>query len=98
MSEAVAIRVVCEGPTDTIVIRSAVLALGVEAVVTQIQPEDNSNVLGVYGGGWRGVRSWCQTAVATSPMTKSSPAPSPLRPPGTPRMLSGPRCVDGLGR
>jgi hypothetical protein len=68
MSEAIAIRVVSEGPTDTIVIRSAVAALGVEAVITQIQPEDNSNLLGgdslgEFGGGWKGVRAWCQSAV-----------------------------------
>lgn len=64
MSEAVDIRVVCEGPTDTLVIRSAVEALGVEAVVTQIQPENNSNLLGTlgeFGGGWKGVRAWCQS-------------------------------------
>jgi hypothetical protein len=65
MSDTVAIRVVCEGPTDTLVIQSAVKALGVEVVITQIQPEDNSNLLGGFGGGWKGVRGWCQSAVAT---------------------------------
>lgn len=70
MSDTVTIRVVCEGPTDTLVIRSAVAALGIEAVVTQIQPEDNSNLLGdigqgEFGGGWKGVRGWCQGAVET---------------------------------
>ena len=70
MSETASIRVICEGPTDTIVIRSAVEALGIEAVITQIQPEDNSNLLGAqtlgpHGGGWKGVRKWCAHAVAT---------------------------------
>jgi hypothetical protein len=63
MSDTIAIRVVCEGPTDMVVIRSVVAALGIDAVITQIQPEDNSNLLGDFGGGWKGVRAWCQDAV-----------------------------------
>jgi hypothetical protein len=68
VSDVIAIRVVCEGPTDTIMLRSAVAALGVDAVVTQIQPEDNSNLrgdggLGEFGGGWKGVRAWCLNAI-----------------------------------
>jgi hypothetical protein len=69
MSRTVQVRVVCEGPTDTVVIRSALKALGVDAVVTQIQPESANNLLGaqgVYGGGWHGVRAWC-LAIAQNP-------------------------------
>ena len=65
MSSKVTIRVICEGPTDTIVVRGAVAALGIDAVITQIQPEDNGNLLGQFGGGWKGVRGWCENASKT---------------------------------
>lgn len=65
MSKSLTVRVVCEGPTDFTVIRSMIQALGVDAVVTPIQPEDNGNLLGhagELGGGWKGVKRWCQEA------------------------------------
>ncbi|MBI5495021.1 MAG: hypothetical protein HY904_08325 [Deltaproteobacteria bacterium] len=62
MFRALQVRVACEGPTDTVIIRSALKAAGLDAVVTQIQPQAPNNLLGgqgVYGGGWKGVRGWC---------------------------------------
>ena len=64
MSEAV--QVVCEGVTDFIVIEAAMYALfpAKDIVLTMIQPDTSvAFTLGEHGGGWKGVRSWCQQAL-----------------------------------
>ena len=57
------VRVVCEGPTDVEVIK-AVLDARVRSdyVITQLQPEGSlyGGAAGPFGGGWKGVRGWCQ--------------------------------------
>jgi hypothetical protein len=62
MSEYV--HVVCEGETDFIVIEAAMTALfpGANIVLTLIHPDTSEafRTLGDHGGGWNGVRNWCQ--------------------------------------
>jgi hypothetical protein len=55
-----------------VVIRSALRAVGVDAVVTQIQPQSADNILGAQGpagGGWKGVRAWCRDRAASPGLT-----------------------------
>lgn len=63
MSEPLRVALVCEGPTDKIVL-SAILPglLGRPVVVTMVQPmeEELSGGGSALGFGWRGVRRWCQ--------------------------------------
>ncbi len=56
------IQLVCEGPTDTIVIEAAIAAQLDDFILTQIQPERSlfGGDQGTFGGGWKGVRAWCQ--------------------------------------
>jgi len=60
MSEMLRIALVAEGPTDGVVIESALRAIlqGREFVFKQIFPE-GSLVFGVLGAGWGGVYRWC---------------------------------------
>lgn len=57
------VALVCEGPTDTIVINAAVTSLlgGRNFVLNQLQPEE-SIAFGPTGTGWVGVYNWCQQA------------------------------------
>ncbi len=61
MSDEVRVHVVCEGPTDTVVLESALaVALNKPLIVTQIQPESDAlNDLGPRGGGWK-VVAWME--------------------------------------
>ena len=61
MSDALRIALVAEGPTDTIVITSALRAIldGTSFVITQLQPEGSIG-FGERGGGWPGVYRWCK--------------------------------------
>ena len=57
------VRVVCEGPTDVVVLQ-AILddRLKEDYVITQLQPEGSlyGGDAGPHGGGWKGVRGWCR--------------------------------------
>jgi len=65
MSEPLRIALVAEGPTDRVVIRSALRAiLGIRPfVLQQLQPE-GSLVFGEMGAGWAGVYRWCRQSTA----------------------------------
>ena len=53
--------VACEGITDYTVIQAAADALVDEYVPVLLQPETTAaGGLGAYGGGWKGVRAWCE--------------------------------------
>ncbi len=56
------IKVVCEGPTDLVVIESALndILTGREFELVLLQPETSEvgSDAGPYGGGWKGVRGW----------------------------------------
>jgi hypothetical protein len=59
------LQVVCEGPTDLVVIEAAVRnLLEEEFILEMIQPEEpafgRGSGQGPHGGGWKGVRSWSQ--------------------------------------
>lgn len=57
------VGLVCEGPTDNIVINAAISSLlgGRTFVLTQLQPEE-SIAFGTTGAGWAGVYNWCLQA------------------------------------
>ncbi|MFO0710804.1 MAG: hypothetical protein U0353_13240 [Sandaracinus sp.] len=60
------IAIVAEGPTDLIVIESALKAfLGKPFVATLLQPEMSAafSPFGSTGGGWGGVYRWCERVV-----------------------------------
>jgi hypothetical protein len=61
MSDLVRVALVAEGPTDRIVIESALRAMlvGRSFVIVQLQPEA-SLAFGELGGGWGGVYRWCK--------------------------------------
>jgi hypothetical protein len=64
-----------EGPTDTIVLRAILLTVLKDFVLDVAQPEPTLGAGSNYGpdgGGWKGVRGWCQ-GVAQSGGTASSP-------------------------
>jgi hypothetical protein len=78
MSNPSRFHLVCEGPTDRIVIEAAIRSLlgGSDFILTQIQPETSlfAGNAGPYGGGWKGVRSWCYSMVAESGRLRDSSA------------------------
>lgn len=52
------IGIVCEGPTDYIIMREVVDRItGEDHYYVQLQPEPD--LLGRYGNGWKGVWKWC---------------------------------------
>lgn len=52
------IGIVCEGPTDYIILKALVDQItGEENQYKQLQPEDD--LTGEYGNGWKGVWKWC---------------------------------------
>ena len=52
------IGIVCEGPTDFIVLKKVIDHITGEAnTYVQLQPE--SDLTGKYGNGWKGVWKWC---------------------------------------
>jgi hypothetical protein len=64
-----------EGPTDTIVLRAILRTVLEDFELNVAQPEPTFGVGSNYGpdgGGWKGVRGWCQ-GVAQSGGTASSP-------------------------
>lgn len=63
MSDPLRIALVAEGPTDAIVIESALNGIleKRDFVLKLLQPED-SKAFGVLGGGWTGVYRWCEQA------------------------------------
>ena len=68
MSDPIRIGLVVEGPTDAIVIGSAIRAiLGHDHFLLQMLQPDDSEVFaggfGPHGGGWKGVGRWCLQAV-----------------------------------
>lgn len=72
------ISVVCEGPSDFHVITAALDAIfgGEDYVPTQLQPEGAlfGGDAGPHGGGWKGVRNWCQARVVEAGSLSSSSA------------------------
>jgi hypothetical protein len=56
------VLLVCEGTTDRIVLEAIVATVDPLATVTQIQPPTSLAFgdAGPFGGGWKGVRAWCQ--------------------------------------
>ena len=61
MSEPIRVALVAEGPTDRIVIESALRAMLANRpfILVQLQPE-GSIAFGNFGGGWGGVYRWCK--------------------------------------
>ncbi len=61
MSEPVRIALVAEGPTDGVVIKTAIRSIlgSGNFVLTQLQPEE-SVAFGQAGTGWVGVYRWCK--------------------------------------
>ena len=57
-------NVVCEGPSDYFVIEAALAAIldNADFTLQQIQPLASlyGGNVGPYGGGWKGVRAWCE--------------------------------------
>lgn len=52
------IGIVCEGPTDYVLLKGIVDQItGEDNQYVQLQPEDN--LKGEYGNGWKGVWKWC---------------------------------------
>ena len=52
------IGIVCEGPTDYIILKSVIdRIIGEENTYVMLQPEDD--LTGKYGNGWKGVWKWC---------------------------------------
>ena len=52
------IGIVCEGPTDFIILREVIDRIaGENHYYLQLQPEPDLS--GRYGGGWKGVWKWC---------------------------------------
>lgn len=58
------IRLVCEGSTDHIVLEAVLLAQlnSPDFRVSRLQPDESlfGGDAGPHGGGWKGVRGWCQ--------------------------------------
>ena len=55
------LQIACEGPTDYTVILAAADAIIGEYVPVLLQPEMSAaNALGPHGGGWKGVKAWCE--------------------------------------
>jgi len=76
MSDILRIGVICEGPTDRIVIEASLQKMvNKEFVLTTLQPEisELGNHFGIYGGGWKGVRSYCSN-MSKSGSFSSNPA------------------------
>jgi hypothetical protein len=65
MSEPLRVALVAEGPTDKVVLRSALTSMlgGRNFIFRQLQPEE-SLPFGPIGTGWAGVHKWCRQAVA----------------------------------
>ena len=63
MSEVLRVALVCEGPTDRIVINAALSSLlgRRDFQLSQLQPEE-SLAFGPTGTGWSGVYRWCRQA------------------------------------
>lgn len=57
--------IVCEGPADYFVIEAALVAIldGSDFVLQRIQPPESlyGGASGPFGGGWKGVRAWCES-------------------------------------
>jgi hypothetical protein len=67
------IGLVAEGPTDTMLLKALIdmLLLGRHRYV-EIQPKPSkTGAFGEYGGGWHGVRAWCQTLAKDSRKRKA---------------------------
>jgi len=66
------VRLVCEGPTDLKVLEAVLYAHleGDEFVLSMIQPVGAlyGGAHGPHGGGWKGVRAWCQSAAEAGGM------------------------------
>jgi hypothetical protein len=64
MSEPLRVALVAEGPTDRVVLQSAIASmLGTRSfILRQLQPEE-SLPFGPIGTGWVGVYKWCREAV-----------------------------------
>jgi len=65
MSEALRVALVAEGPTDKVVLQSALTSMlaGRSFILRQLHPEE-SLPFGPIGTGWVGVYKWCRSAVA----------------------------------
>ncbi len=67
MSDPLRVALVCEGPTDKVVIDAALSnLLGTSPyIVKQLHPEE-SLAFGILGTGWGGVYRWCRQSVTRS--------------------------------
>src|SRR2546427_644380 len=67
MSEPLRVALVAEGPTDKVVLESALISIlgGRSFILKQLQPEE-SLPFGRVGTGWVGVYRWCRQTVARS--------------------------------
>lgn len=69
MSKPLRVAVVCEGPTDLIVLKAALDAMlpATEKIYSYLQPQMTPDLMPVEtdkGYGWSGVYRWCKQAVA----------------------------------
>jgi hypothetical protein len=67
------IGIVAEGPTDGMLIELLInRLLQTEPHYVELQPKQSkTGGFGVYGGGWRGVRAWCQSLAFDSQKFKA---------------------------
>ncbi len=67
------IGIVAEGPTDSLLIELLInRLLQTEHRYVELQPKQSkTGDFGVYGGGWRGVRAWCQMLARDSQKLKA---------------------------
>lgn len=58
-------HIVCEGPSDYYVIEAALTAIlnNTDFLLERVQPPESlyGGDAGPFGGGWKGVRAWCQS-------------------------------------
>lgn len=59
------VAIVCEGLTDLVVLQAVLNAIFGDHIPTLLQPEElPGGAAGPFGGGWKGVRAWCQQLAA----------------------------------
>ncbi|MCI5126704.1 MAG: hypothetical protein D3925_20055 [Candidatus Electrothrix sp. AR5] len=60
------IGVVCEGPTDRIIIEAILDSCMDDYIPVSIQPPHTAvgGDAGIHGAGWKGIRTWCQQEAA----------------------------------
>ncbi len=67
------IGIVAEGPTDSLLLKALIDSLFQNRHhYVELQPKNSKTMgFGVHGGGWHGVRAWCQTLAKDSQKLKA---------------------------